>query len=116
MIVLGTAQDGGFPHTACEHEACAKARKDPNLARRVASLAIDLPASGRTFLIDATPDLPAQIQEAHGFRRFPEGKVDRAPFAGVLLTHAHLGHYLGLAHFGFEALNTKDLPVYCSPR
>jgi pyrroloquinoline quinone biosynthesis protein B len=103
-----------MPHTGCEHAACAAARKDPKLARRVASLAVV--AGGRTFLVDATPDLPAQIQEVHAFRPFPEGRVDRAPFDGVLLTHAHLGHYLGLAHFGFESLNTKDLPVYVSPR
>lgn len=114
VVVLGTAQDGGFPHTGCEHAACAAARKDPKLARRVASLAVV--AGGRTYLVDASPDLPAQIQEVHAFRSFPEGKVDRAPFDGVLLTHAHIGHYLGLAHFGFESLNTKDLPVYVSPR
>jgi pyrroloquinoline quinone biosynthesis protein B len=114
VVVLGTAQDGGMPHTGCEHAACAAARKDPKLARRVASLAIV--AGGRTFLVDASPDLPAQIQEVHSFRSFPEGRVDRAPFDGVLLTHAHIGHYLGLAHFGFESLNTKDLPVYVSPR
>ncbi len=116
VVVLGTAQDGGMPHTGCEHAACAAARKDPKLARRVASLAIHVPASGRTFLVDATPDLPAQIQKVHTFRPFPEGKTDRAPFDGVLLTHAHLGHYVGLAHFGFESLNTKDLPVHVSPR
>jgi pyrroloquinoline quinone biosynthesis protein B len=114
VVVLGTVQDGGMPHTSCEHAACAAARKDPKLARRVASLAIV--AGGRTFLVDATPDLPAQIQEVHTFRRFPAGRVDRAPFDGVLLTHAHLGHYLGLAHFGYESLNTKDLPVHVSPR
>ncbi|MEA2558761.1 MAG: pyrroloquinoline quinone biosynthesis protein [Acidobacteriota bacterium] len=114
VVVLGTAQDGGMPQTGCEHAACAAARKDPKLARRVASLAVV--AGGRTFLVDATPDLPAQIQEVHTFRPFPEGRVDRAPFDGVLLTHAHIGHYLGLAHFGFESLNTKDLPVYVSPR
>lgn len=116
LVVLGTAQDGGFPQTGCEHALCATARKDPDLARHVASLAIDFPASGRTFLIDATPDLPAQIQEVHKFRPHPEGRVDRAPFDGVFLTHAHIGHYLGLAHFGFESLNTKDLPVWVSPR
>lgn len=116
IVVLGIAQDGGFPQTACDHPLCAAARKDPKLARHVASLAIDFPASGRTFLVDATPDLPAQIEQVHTFRKHPEGKVDRAPFDGVLLTHAHIGHYLGLAHFGFESLNTKDLPVWCSPR
>ena len=116
IVVLGIAQDGGFPQTACDHPLCAAARKDPKLARHVASLAIDFPASDRTFLVDATPDLPAQIEKVHTFRKHPEGKVDRAPFDGVLLTHAHIGHYLGLAHFGFESLNTKDLPVWCSPR
>ncbi len=116
IVVLGTAQDGGFPQTGCEHALCVAARKDLKLVRRVSSLAIDFPASDRTFLVDATPDLPAQIEKVHTFRKHPEGKVDRAPFDGVLLTHAHIGHYLGLAHFGFESLNTKDLPVYCSPR
>jgi pyrroloquinoline quinone biosynthesis protein B len=116
IVVLGTAQDGGFPQTGCEHSLCAAARRDPALARKVASLAIDFPASGRTFLVDATPDLPAQIQAVHGFRPYPQGKVDRAPFDGVFLTHAHIGHYLGLAHFGFESLNTNALPVWASPR
>jgi pyrroloquinoline quinone biosynthesis protein B len=116
LVVLGTAQDGGMPQTGCTCSNCSAARKDPSLARHVASLALDFPASGRTFLIDATPDLPAQIEQIHRFRRHPEGKVDRAPVDGVLLTHAHIGHYLGLAHFGFESLNTKGIPVYGSAR
>ncbi len=116
LVVLGTVQDGGMPQTGCDCARCSAARKDPSLARRVASLAIDFPASDRTFLVDATPDLPAQIEEIHTFRTHPEGRVDRAPVDGVLLTHAHVGHYLGLAHFGFESLNTKDLPVHVSPR
>jgi len=32
----------------------------------------------------------------------------------VLLTHAHIGHYVGLAFFGFEAVHTQGLPVHCS--
>jgi pyrroloquinoline quinone biosynthesis protein B len=116
IVVLGTAQDGGLPQTGCSCAHCAAARRDPALVRRVASLAIDFPASGRTFLVDATPDLPAQIEAIHRFRRHPEGKVDRAPVDGVILTHAHIGHYLGLAHFGFESVNTHELPVHCSPR
>jgi pyrroloquinoline quinone biosynthesis protein B len=116
LVVLGTAQDGGMPQTGCTCTHCSAARKDPSLVRHVASLALDFPASGRTFLIDATPDLPAQIEEIHRFRPHPEGKVDRAPVDGVLLTHAHIGHYLGLAHFGFESLNTQGIPTWVSPR
>lgn len=116
VVVLGTVQDGGMPQTGCDCTRCAAARKDPSRARHVASLAVHVPKTGRTWLVDAAPDLPAQIEEIHTFRPHPEGKVDRAPVDGVLLTHAHIGHYLGLAHFGFESLNTKDLPVYVSPR
>lgn len=116
VIALGTAQDGGMPQTGCDCSRCAAARKDPALTRHVASLAIHVPATGHVYLVDATPDLPEQIEKIHAFRGHPEGKTDRRPVDGVLLTHAHIGHYLGLAHFGFESLNTKDLPVHVSPR
>ncbi len=120
IVVLGIAQDGGMPQTGCECSNCSLARKDPSRARHVASLAIVVPQKApktdRVYLVDATPDVPAQIAKIHGFRAHPEGKVDRAPVDGVLLTHAHMGHYLGLAHFGFESLNTKDIPVWVSPR
>lgn len=116
VVVLGTAQDGGMPQTGCDCSRCAAARKDPGLARHVASLAIHVPKTNHVYLVDASPDLPAQIEEIHGLRGHPEGKTDRRPVDGVLLTHAHIGHYLGLAHFGFESLNTKDLPVWCTPR
>jgi pyrroloquinoline quinone biosynthesis protein B len=115
VVALGTVQDGGMPQTGCDCSRCAAARKDPALARRVASLLIQVP-TGRDYLVDATPDLPAQIETIHRTRKHPAGKVDRAPVDGVLLTHAHIGHYLGLAHFGFESLNTKDIPVYATPR
>jgi pyrroloquinoline quinone biosynthesis protein B len=34
----------------------------------------------------------------------------------VLTTHAHLGHYLGLAWFGREVAGSHEVPVHCSPR
>jgi pyrroloquinoline quinone biosynthesis protein B len=116
VVVLGTVQDGGMPQTGCDCSHCSAARKNQALARHVASLAIHVPKTNRVYLIDATPDISAQIEEIHGFRPHPEGKTDRHPVDGVLLTHAHIGHYLGLAHFGFESLNTKDILTYVSPR
>jgi len=110
------AQDGGMPQTGCDCTHCSAARRNPSLARHVASLAIHFPKTDHVYLVDATPDLPAQIERIHAFHHHPEGKVDRAPVDGVLLTHAHIGHYLGLAHFGFESLNTKNIPVWASPR
>lgn len=116
VVVLGTVQDGGLPQTGCTCRQCERARHRPAHARRVASLALHLPASGHVYLIDATPDLPRQIDLVHTFRAHPSGKPDRAPVDGVLLTHAHIGHYLGLAHFGFESVSTRDLPVWASAR
>ncbi len=120
VVALGTVQDGGLPQAGCTCAQCTAARRDPARKRYVASLAVVVPPAsghaGRTWLIDATPDLPAQIDRIHAWRPHPEGRPDRAPVDGVLLTHAHIGHYLGLAFFGFEAINTQGLPVYGSPR
>jgi pyrroloquinoline quinone biosynthesis protein B len=116
VVVLGIAQDGGMPQAGCDCAHCSAARKNPALVRHVASLAIHFPRTGHVDLIDATPDLPAQIEAIHTFRPYPHGKVDRAPVDGILLTHAHIGHYLGLAHLGFESLNTQGIPVWASPR
>jgi pyrroloquinoline quinone biosynthesis protein B len=82
----------------------------------VASLALVVPATGRRHLIDVTPDIRDQLDTlpASG-GPVPEG-VDRAPVDGALLTHAHIGHYLGLAQFGFEAVHTRGLPVRATPR
>ncbi len=116
VVVLGMAQDGGLPQIGCDCSHCAAARRNPALARHVASLAIHVPKTDHVYLVDATPDLPAQIEMIHAFHHHPQGKTDRAPVEGVLLTHAHIGHYLGLAQFGFESLSTKNLPVWASPR
>jgi len=115
LRVLGTAQDGGFPHAACGCVRCAAARKDRSRERRIASVAILNPATGQNYLVDAGPDIRPQLvdllEQAGGL---PD-RVDRAAVAGVFLTHAHLGHYTGLAFFGFEAIHTRGLPVWCSP-
>ena len=33
----------------------------------------------------------------------------------ILLTHAHIGHYLGLAQLGREVLGARKVPVYTTP-
>ncbi|MDJ0974491.1 MAG: MBL fold metallo-hydrolase [Planctomycetota bacterium] len=106
--VLGTAQDGGFPHAGCDCFSCEAARKDRSLRRRVASIGI-VGATGQCLIVDATPDFPAQMSllgEAAG-REGPS--ID-----AVLLTHAHIGHYLGLAFLGREVINADRVPVYCT--
>lgn len=112
--VLGIAQDGGLPHAACTCERCEAARADPQRASPVASLAIIV--GSRVWLVDATPDLPAQLHALADVRQAPRGGVDRRPIEGVLLTHAHVGHYLGLAFLGYEVLASGGVDVWASPR
>ena len=113
--VLGSVQDGGLPHAACDCARCDAARHDPSRRRWIASLAIRLPDSDQVYLVDATPDIREQLHSVSELRG-ESGGFDRTPLEGVFLTHAHIGHYLGLAFFGFEAVHTRDLPVYCMPR
>lgn len=101
-VVLGVAQDGGVPHLGCRQTLCAAARRDPSKRKLVASLGLIDPGSGRRFVIDATPDFREQVDRLGGL---PDA---------ILLTHAHVGHYLGLAQLGREVLGAKRLPVYCT--
>jgi pyrroloquinoline quinone biosynthesis protein B len=114
--VVGTVQDGGLPHAACTCTNCETARRHPDHRGQIASLALVLPASGRVYLIDVTPDIRDQLYDLRDLRRPVDGRVDRSPLDGIFLTHAHIGHYLGLAFFGFEAVHTQGLPVWATPR
>jgi pyrroloquinoline quinone biosynthesis protein B len=113
--VLGTAQDGGLPHIGCSCPNCQKAWQYPRFSRLISSLAVfDLEAN-KIFLIDATPDIRVQTQMIMN-RIGPKKSSQRFAPDGVLLTHAHIGHYTGLMFYGYEAQSTDKLPVYCSKR
>jgi pyrroloquinoline quinone biosynthesis protein B len=105
-VLLGNAQDGGLPQAGCDCPNCRRAWADPALRRGVTCLGLLDPATGQSWLIDATPDLPTQLHTL--------GQVAATRLAGILLTHAHTGHYAGLIHLGREAWATDHLPVYAS--
>jgi len=119
-IVLGIAQDGGYPQAGCNRPDCVAAWRDPRKRKRVASLAIVDPDSGQRWIIDATPDFPSQLatlDEAAPRRSDRQVADNAAPLLdGILLTHAHIGHYLGLAQLGREVLGAKSIRVYAMPR
>jgi pyrroloquinoline quinone biosynthesis protein B len=117
VLVLGTAQDGGIPQLGAHAAPDAAARRDPSLARTAASLLVVDPASGRRWLIDATPDVARQLDAAEAAAPRAALAPGRAPIVdGVFLTHAHVGHYLGLAYFGREVYGADRLPVHGSAR
>lgn len=105
IMVLGIAQDGGYPQAGCARNDCVAAWKNPALRRHVASLAIVDPVSNQRWIIDATPDFAEQLS-----------MLDSPRLDGIFLTHAHIGHYLGLAQLGREVMGTHDVKVYAMPR
>jgi pyrroloquinoline quinone biosynthesis protein B len=107
--VLGTAQDGGFPHAGCSCVACESARTQPALARRVSCIGL-VGTTGKTLIVDATPDFSSQMADLSATAGQETRGVD-----AIVLTHAHIGHYLGLALLGREAMSATEVPVYCTP-
>jgi len=108
LIVLGITQDAGYPHAGCQRECCQTAWQNPELKRLATSLAIYDSDTGKRWLFDASPDLKDQL---HMLDEISPGH--RKPlFSGIFLTHAHIGHYLGLYHLGREVLGTHRIKVY----
>lgn len=114
VIILGTGQDGGLPQVGARIAPDNAARADPLAVRLGPSLAV-LDDDGRCLLIDASPDIKEQESRLLRLPAYATRKPGN-PFDAVLLTHAHMGHYVGLAHFGREAAHTRDLPVHCTPK
>ena len=112
IIVLGVAQDAGYPQAGCEKDCCKRVLTDASAKRMVSSLALADPTTHQWWLFDATPDLTAQMQL---FRSKTNAAYPILP-SGVFLTHAHIGHYTGLMYFGREAMNSRKLPVYAMSR
>ena len=110
-MVLGTAQDGGYPHIGCRKKCCQPAWIDLNKKRFIASLSIIDRQSEKCWIIDMSPDIKSQLNMIMDFL-----KIDNIPkIEGIFLTHAHIGHYSGLLELGKEALNTHNIPLYVMP-
>ena len=109
VMVLGVAQDAGYPQINCKKECCAAAWENVELQRTTSCLAIIDPISKEQWIIDATPNIKQQLQ-------LLKQKTGTEKLDGILLTHAHMGHYTGLMHFGREVMGTNKIPVFAMPR
>ncbi len=73
------------------------------------SIAIVQEDSSRFWLLEASPAIKHQLNYVNS--RFPSCSL-----GGILITHAHIGHYLGIAQLGREVMGAKGVPVYVLPR
>ena len=112
IVVLGIAQDGGYPQAGCRKDCCKPVWDDPARRRHVSCIAIVDPKTKQRWIIDATPDFREQLRMLDATAP-TEAKPE---LDGILLTHGHIGHYAGLVHLGREVMGTKAVPVYAMPR
>jgi len=111
MVVLGIAQDAGYPQAGCLKSCCQLAWKDKHERRMVSCLALVDPTTNEGWLFDATPDFKEQLHRLENLN--PDAPTQ---LAGIFLTHAHIGHYTGLMHLGREVMGAKNVPVFAMPR
>ena len=112
VIVLGTAQDGGYPQMGCGRACCVRTQQHDSLKQMVVSLALADVQQKKWWLFEATPDIKAQLNlfaevTNHQFNFLPDG---------IFITHAHIGHYTGLMQLGREVMNAQQVPVYTLPQ
>lgn len=109
--ILGVAQDAGYPQANCYQPHCMRAWQDKSLRRTTSSIAVVDATTKTKYLFDATPDVRDQLYRLH-----LSAPDDEYLLNGVFLTHAHMGHYTGILHFGHEASGSIEVPVYAMPR
>ena len=93
--LLGTAAGGGFPQWNCGCFNCEGVRRGTIRARpRMQSCAAVSADGRRWFLLNASPDVRAQIETFVPL--LPLGSVRGTGIQGILVTSADLDHTLGL--------------------
>lgn len=111
VLVLGVAQDGGYPQAGCEKDCCLRSKSGSVESAMVSCLGLIDPAAKKYWLFDATPDFPRQIALVKS-----RTGLSAENLAGIFLTHGHIGHYTGLVHLGHEVMGASGVPVYAMPR
>ena len=109
--VLGVSQDAGYPQAGCYQPHCMRAWENKDLRSTASSIAVVDENTHWKYLFDATPDMREQLYSLQRIAPYKHYTLN-----GVFLTHAHIGHYVGIMHFGHEAMGAHDIPVYAMPR
>ena len=112
LVVLGIAQDAGYPQAGCTKKCCAAYWQGKEAKKYITCLALIDRKANQYWLFEATPDITNQL---NNLQPYLLTKDDYSP-DGIFITHAHIGHYAGLMQLGREAMGAKAVPVWTMPR
>jgi pyrroloquinoline quinone biosynthesis protein B len=107
--VLGAAAGGGFPQWNCNCATCRRAWGGATPAQTQASLAVSADEE-RWFLLNASPDLRAQILAATPLQ--PQQPGRHSPIVGAVLTNGDVDAIAGL----LTLRESQKLALYATPR
>ncbi|MEZ4905354.1 MAG: MBL fold metallo-hydrolase [Spirosomataceae bacterium] len=109
VLVLGVAQDGGYPQAGCKKECCRAVWELKIPHQSVSCIALVDPVSNEQWLFDATPSFTEQLHQL-------QTTTQNLHLSGIFLTHAHIGHYTGLMSLGREVMGSQKIPVFAMPK
>jgi len=109
VLVLGVAQDGGYPQAGCKKDCCRAVWELKIPHQSVSCIALIDPVSREQWIFDATPNFTEQLHHLQATTKYQN-------LSGIFLSHAHIGHYTGLMNLGREAMGTQKIPVYTMPK
>jgi len=109
LVVLGTAQDAGYPQTGCTKQCCSAALSSGVEKGKVTSLGLVDRVDSSVWLFEATPNFREQWSKLLSYS--PSYTCQ-----GIFLTHAHIGHYTGLMQLGRESMGASNQKVYAMPK
>ncbi|MBV9622061.1 MAG: pyrroloquinoline quinone biosynthesis protein PqqB [Gammaproteobacteria bacterium] len=109
--VLGSAAGGGFPQWNCNCRNCAGVRHGTlrTQPRTQSSIAVSGHEPGRWALVNASPDLLAQLRAAPALAPGPGRR--ESPLQGIVLVDAQLDHTAGLLLLRESA---RPLELWCT--
>jgi pyrroloquinoline quinone biosynthesis protein B len=97
--VLGAAAGGGFPQWNANSAANRRARSGDPAAPAATQASVAVSADGdRWFVVNASPDLRAQIEANPCLTPQEGGALRSSPIAGVVLTNGDVDAIAGLLH------------------
>lgn len=97
IIVLGSAAGGGFPQWNSDAPSCRRARSNDPAARPRTQTSLAISSNDRDwFIINASPDLRLQIEQAPALHPGPARRS--SPIAGVILANGDVDAVAGLLH------------------
>lgn len=112
IIVLGSAAGGGFPQWNCNCRNCAGVRSGTVKATARTQSSIAVSADGNAWvLINASPDVLAQLRATPALQPAEAGAGRQSRIAAVMLMDAQVDHVAGLLMLR-ESKN--PLQLYCT--